>query len=426
MHDARCNRIDCLTEREPRRCSCNAECALTGRCCLNFDDACHRNHFEHREKMVEMPSSYDFFVSRARSEIFSCQDFQMSDKITEYYVVNACVSEASGTWAMLCEGPVTYFEQLVPVVVDQILYHNKYCAWCSMGLEYTLEHGAPLSAHLDCDSLTEKEYLRSGFSSSISSYVEPVVDGRCQIFFEEEIFTDLRGYQCISRIIDHCDEDLRSRLKDYDMISAACRSYQSVIGFWINDTGAFYSNVHCAICNGVTNSTLLMDPECSAVIPKETFKETLVPTLSILLDLSGTYSIESSLLSKCDSSNFRLDYIQNKCIPVPCPSNVWSQPTCLPVPSLFIHDMQKSQVEIELHFVSSFIGVHALQGLRLNHTVFKDIMLRHATFLSDSDDFLLKQSDLVSITIISDLKETHPKDLINFFFLRQEQKFLSA
>ncbi|ELT96520.1 hypothetical protein CAPTEDRAFT_216057 [Capitella teleta] len=234
---------------ETSECSCRISCYVFGSCCLNFENICLPtvlpSHAYGYDKTIYELASLNASVGdmatvvNLRSRLMRTSYFTI-DEGTQIKLVNRCPScyeNSSCHIKTLCESDrVADLKQLVPLIIDGIVYRNEHCAICnSIAIP---EAPYVIQSEISCNSsasLDVYEYFDTGDTESVLSLIN-------------SNFT--------------CDVRFRSVFHNFDDYESACDSYTSQFGFGSTHDRIVFKNAHCALCNGFNLNDL---PELQCV-----------------------------------------------------------------------------------------------------------------------------------------------------------------
>ena len=229
------------TRRLQRNCGCDAQCMLYNDCCPDYEIFCSDGERREPEYGNTTDDYYDY-LDTIRETIpqtiekrtvqhfqYTCFTPRLTPKLP-YYMITKCPDDATHEEDQLCiNNTQGGLDALVPVYVrsDGLYYANRYCADC---------HGHRNVSLLEFFSLKCK-----GDSNTPPSFQE------CQdlLAFSFEWVFEPMPRTCDPKVINNCP------YLEEDQISKACNSYSANVQSG-SDT---YKNVHCALCNGVNETS---------------------------------------------------------------------------------------------------------------------------------------------------------------------------
>ena len=300
-------------------CNCDSGCVLLNDCCPDFFQVCPDE--------VAMKSTNVMNFTLDSIIQYMSQEETFSAKI---WWVDKCPSNADNVIEEKCT-KLTYsrftIEEYIPAISNGIIFRNRYCALCHN--QSDIEDYLQMIITCEQDTYADL-WLSAIFGDKLKVFDFPSPwpnrfseDNQCYLGFTlQSVPVSVLRFLTDHNEINSCSAKVPGTTAE---LLTLCDSYRSEVGIGNEGYGNFYySNPHCALCNGVglieEKTTSCASDKCSYV--KEIFRT--VFSFSILIDVtligSGTPDINLSFGNDgvCEIGELE-NSLSSLCQPVPCP-----------------------------------------------------------------------------------------------------------
>ncbi|CAH1780900.1 unnamed protein product [Owenia fusiformis] len=227
--ESRCNdpMMECGAYMGPY-CSCHPLCLVSHDCCQDFQQFCPE-HYKIGER------KRDIFASAANSSAYvECMNpFSKKEKDYTFWMVGHCpLDNVNQTVWDKCEGEITEFIQIVPVVsrATDVTYKNYFCATCNNILDVI-----PWGLNVTCNEVWE------GSLNSPQELLDLVDNGACDLEYKPPV-----EHICVDKYMRQpdCTPQSTGCLPKY--ADLCYYGFQMPVAMGISEKS--FKNVYCLMC----------------------------------------------------------------------------------------------------------------------------------------------------------------------------------